>query len=185
MKHMAVVPRIALGMTLFLTGLLHAQSGKATTVIVVRHAEKAAQPAADPPLTEEGQARARALWEAVKDANVGAIITTQLARTMQTAAPTASTRHIVPEVVPTTGADHPARVAAAVRRHAGQTVLVVGHSNTVPAIIASLGAKEPPAICDPEYDGFYVVTIAADGSASVIRSRYGVLSPPASCAAPK
>lgn len=157
------------------------QDGKATTVILVRHAEKAAQPAADPPLTAEGQARAQALWEAVKDANVGVVITTQLARTVQTAAPTASNAHVVPEVVQAAGTDHPARVAAAVKRHAGQTVLVVGHSNTVPAIVAALGAKEPPPICDPEYDGFYVVTIAADGSASVIRSRYGALSPP--CAA--
>ena len=163
----------ALGMTIVCAASLAAQ----TTVILVRHAEKAAQPAADPPLTEDGKARAQALWEAVKDANVSAIITTQLARTVETAAPTAAATRVTPQVVQAAGADHSARVAAAVKQHAGHTVLVVGHSNTVPGIIAALGAKEPAAICDPEYDGFYVVSIGVDGKASVIKSRYGAVSP--------
>jgi len=43
----------------------------------------------------------------------------------------------------------------------------------------------PPAICDPEYDGFYVVTIAVDGKASLVRSRYGAPSPVSTCAGTK
>ncbi len=148
-----------------------------TTVILVRHAEKAAEPANDPPLTAEGRARAQALWRAVKDAGINAVITTQLARTVQTAAPTASQLHLTGEVVQAGGATHPVEVAAAVKRHAGQTVLVVGHSNTIPAIIAALGAPEPPAICDPEYDGLYVVQLDASGKATLLRTRYGAPSP--------
>lgn len=163
-----------------------AQSGKRTTVILVRHAEKAAEPAADPPLTEAGKARAEALWQAVKDAGVQAAITTQLARTIETAAPTVAHLGIKSEVVAAGGADHPARVAAAIKRHSGETVLVVGHSNTVPAIIAALGAKEPPAICDEAYDNFYVVTIDEAGKASLVHSRYGAATPvTASCGAMK
>lgn len=163
-----------------------AQGGKSTTVIVVRHAEKAMQPANDPPLTAEGEARAMALWEAVKDANVTAVITTQLARTRMTAAPTVANRGITPEVVNAGGATHIAEVAAAVKRHAGETVLVVGHSNTVPAIVAALGAKEPAAICDPEYDNVYVVTIDPAGKAGVVRGHFGVPTPvPAGCGVPK
>ena len=156
------------------------QNGRHTTVIIVRHAEKAAQPAADPPLTDAGKARAEALWETVKDAGVQAVITTQFARTVETAEPTAIHLGIKSEVVAGGGADHAARVAAAVRAgHAGQTVLVVGHSNTVPGIIAALGAKEPAPICDEAYDNFYVVTIDEAGKASVIHSRYGAPSPAA------
>jgi broad specificity phosphatase PhoE len=164
-----------------------AQGGKRTTVILVRHAEKEAEPAADPPLTVAGKARAEALWQAVKDAGVQAAITTQLARTIQTAAPTVEHLGIKSDVVAAGGADHAARVAAAVKtNHAGQTVLVVGHSNTVPAIIAALGAKEPAAICDEAYDNLYVVTIDESGKASVIHSRYGVATPVGpSCAAMK
>jgi broad specificity phosphatase PhoE len=148
-----------------------------TTVILVRHAEKAAEPASDPPLTPEGRARARALWQAVKDAGVDAVITTQLARTIQTAAPTVSQRHLTPEVVQAGGPTHPTEVAAAVKRHRGQTVLVVGHSNTIPAIIGALGAPQPPAICDSEYDGFYLVQIDVSGKATLLRTRYGAPSP--------
>ncbi|HEY4304156.1 MAG TPA: phosphoglycerate mutase family protein [Gemmatimonadaceae bacterium] len=163
-----------------------AQNGRRTTVILVRHAEKAAEPAADPPLTEAGKARAEALWLAVKDAGVQVAITTQLARTIQTAAPTVAQLGIRSEVVSANGADHPARVASAIKGHAGETVLVVGHSNTVPAIIAALGAKQPDAICDEVYDNFYVVTIHESGKASVIHSRYGVATPAGpSCGAMK
>src|SRR5690242_13430172 len=78
-----------------------AQVAKQTTVILVRHAEKAAEPANDPPLTSEGEARARDLWLAVKEAGVTAVITTQFARTRATAQPTASALSITPEVVNT------------------------------------------------------------------------------------
>jgi broad specificity phosphatase PhoE len=156
---------------------LTAQSRGATTVILVRHAEKAAEPANDPPLTEAGRARAAALWNAVKDAHVSAAIVTQFARTAQTAEPTVATSHATVSVVTTTGADHAARVAAAVRAHPGETVLVVGHSNTVPDIIAALGLPKPAAICDSEYDNLYVVTMQSDGKTSMVHSRYGAPSP--------
>jgi broad specificity phosphatase PhoE len=173
----AVAGLIAAGLAIAPAPLL-AQATRATTVIVVRHAEKEAQPAADPPLTAVGKQRAEALWAALKDAGVEAVITTQYARTVQTAAPTVSHRGITPEIVNTAGANHPAAVAAAVRsRHAGQTVLVVGHSNTVPEIIAALGAPQPAAICDEAYDNFYVVTIEPGGKATLLHSRYGVATP--------
>lgn len=184
------IAAVAAGLAAVLVGLTPARSqapnAQATTVILVRHAEKAAQPAADPPLTEAGKARAVALWEVVKDAGVNAVITTQFARTVETGAPTAEHLGLTGEVVSAAGADHPARVAAAAKKHTGETVLVVGHSNTVPAIIAALGAKEPPAICDEAYDNFYVVRIDAAGKASLIHSRYGAATPvTASCAAMK
>jgi broad specificity phosphatase PhoE len=153
-------------------------AGQPTTVIIVRHGEKAAQPAADPPLTEIGQARAEALWEAVQDAGIQGIITTQLARTVQTAAPTATHLNITPDIVTAGGTNHAARIASLVKtKYAGKTVLIVGHSNTLPSIIAALGAKEPPAICDEAYDNFYVVTIAASGRATLLHSRFGVATP--------
>ncbi len=150
----------------------------ATTVILVRHGEKEATPAADPPLSTAGQARARALLDALRGAHVSAVITTQFARTRETAAPTASAFGITSEIVPTTtGAAHVKDVAVAIRKHAGQTVLVVGHSNTVTEIVAALGAPKPPAICDSEYDNLYVVTIAGDGAASVVHARFGAPTP--------
>lgn len=148
----------------------------ATTVIVVRHAEKAAQPAADPALTTAGKERATALATALKDAGVSAVITTQYLRTRETAEATATEFGIKPEIVSAgkgSVSAHAQAVAAAVMRHAGGTVLVVGHSNTVPEVVAALGAKQPAPICDDEYDGMYIVTIAWGGHATVVHARYG------------
>ena len=60
-----------------------------TTVIVVRHAEKAAEPAADPPLTAEGIARAEVLSKLLSTMPVTAILSTDYVRTRSTAAPLA------------------------------------------------------------------------------------------------
>ena len=153
---------------------LAAQQRAATTVILVRHAEKATLPAEDPALTAEGQARAQALVAIARDAGVTALITTQFARTRETARPAAEALHITPEIVSAGGAQHAQEVAKAILSgHAGAVVLVVGHSNTIPAIVAALGAPRPPPICDSEYDGLYFVTVPATGVARVIRARYG------------
>ncbi|HEY7235878.1 MAG TPA: histidine phosphatase family protein, partial [Gemmatimonadaceae bacterium] len=85
---------------------LAAQERAATTVILVRHAEKAATPADDPPLTKAGQARARALAVIAHDAGVTAIVTTQFVRSRTTAEPAASALGITPEVVRAVGATH-------------------------------------------------------------------------------
>jgi broad specificity phosphatase PhoE len=117
------------------------------------------------------------LWEAVKDAGVDAIIATQFGRTRQTAAPTAMATGLTVEVVPTSADPNSARVMAdAIRKHVGQTVLVIGHSNTVPLIISALGAKEPAPICDASYDNLYVVTLR-DGKASVVHGKFGERTP--------
>lgn len=162
-------------LTIAAAGAALAQQAAPTTVVLVRHAEKAAEPANDPPLTAAGKARARDLLDAVRDANVSAIITTSFLRTKATAEPTAKALGLTPQVInaQATAAD----VAAAIRKHSGHTVLVVGHSNTVPAIIEALGAKRPPAICDAVYDNLYVVTIEANGKAGVVRAKYGTRSP--------
>jgi broad specificity phosphatase PhoE len=163
--------------TTVLAGAAYAQTGS-TVVIVVRHAEKGTTPANDPPLTEAGTARAKALAAALTGANVQAVITTQLLRTRETARPTAEARGLTMETVQVGGAvaDHAKAVADAVRKHAGQTVLVVGHSNTVTQIIAALGGPKLPDLCDSQYSNLY--TLVLDGaSARVVQSTYGAPSP--------
>ena len=155
-----------------------------TTVILVRHAEKASSPADDPPLNRAGEERARDLAQAVRDAGISAIITTQFARTRATSQPIATALGITPTVVAATNTKHVQDVVAEIRKHAGQTVLVVGHSNTVPAIVEALGAKRPPAICDSQYDNLYVVTMPPSEAVGTVRAKYGEPSPrDATCAA--
>lgn len=152
-------------------------SAPPTVVLLVRHAEKAAQPAANPPLTEAGAARAQALAGVARDAGVTAIITTQYERTRKTAEPTASALRVTPEVVDAGPLpQHAKAVADQILKHAGGTVLVVGHSNTIPAIVGALGAPQPKDLCDSEYDQLFVVVIGDTGPPRLIRSRYGAPS---------
>jgi broad specificity phosphatase PhoE len=148
-----------------------------TVVLLVRHAEKGTQPPQDPPLTEAGAERARALVIVARDAGVSAIITTQFERTRRTAEPTATALRITPEVVSAgPAAQHAKAVADQVLKHAGGTVLVVGHSNTIPAIVGALGAPQPRDLCDSEYDQLFVVVLGDGGPPRLIRSRYGAPS---------
>ena len=156
-----------------------------TVVIIVRHAEKAAAPANDPPLTDAGAARARALATALADANVQAVITTQLLRTRETARPLAEARGLTMETVPTgAAAAHAQAVADAVRKHAGKTVLVVGHSNTVTPIIAALGGPKLADLCDSQYSNLY--TVVLDGAAArLVVGTYGEPSPAVATGCPQ
>jgi broad specificity phosphatase PhoE len=160
-------------------------SAPPTVVLLVRHAEKAEQPAANPPLTDAGAARAQALVGVARDAGVTAIITTQYERTRKTAEPTAVALRVTPQVVDAGPlAQHAKAVADRVLEHASGTVLVVGHSNTIPAIVGALGAPQPKDLCDSEYDQLFVVVIGDAGPPRLIRSRYGAPSADdASCAA--
>ena len=148
-------------------------------VLLVRHAEKAKEPAEDPPLTPTGAQRAQDLAAALKDAGVTAIITTQLRRTRETAQPLADAQGLSPEIVPV-GEDedaHAAAVAAAVRGHPGGIVLVVGHSNTVPKIIAALGGPSMPEICETLFANLFVLALDAD-AARLVRAHYGAADDP-------
>ena len=148
-----------------------------TVVLLVRHAEKAAQPGQDPPLSEAGAARAQALLAVARDAGVSAIITTQFVRTKSTAEPTATALKLTPEVVQAGPMpQHAKSVAEQVMKHAGGTVLVVGHSNTIPAIVGALGAPQPRDLCESEYDQVFVVVLGDAGAPRLIRSRYGAAS---------
>jgi len=158
----------------------HGQAQAApTTVIVVRHAEKStADPAdRDPALDAAGMARAQALAAAVRGAGVDAVITTQFKRTRMTGQALADSLKLTPEVVAASGANHVQEVAAAVRKHAGHTVLVVGHSNTVPAIIAALGGPRLPDLCDSQYADMFVLVLDGSQQPPLIRSTYGTPSP--------
>jgi broad specificity phosphatase PhoE len=163
---------------LILTAAAPTRVVPSTLVMLVRHAEKAPG-TGDVPLSEAGHARARALAEIGREAAIEAIITTQFSRTRQTAEPLASALSITPVVVPAQSdvAKHAADVAAAVRQQAGRAVLVVGHSNTIPPIVAALGGLRFPDLCEAEYDRIFVVMIDVEGVVRTVRSRFGEPTP--------
>ena len=152
------------------TSMPDAMPANEATFVIVRHAEKVADAGDDPSLTDAGRARAEAIAASLADAPVVAVYSTAFARTQETARPAATT-HALP--VTTYDAREPAD-ALAIRLRAAHdtgTVLVVGHSNTVPAIAAALCHCEVPAMEETEYDRHLRVTIDADGQATLATGR--------------
>ena len=154
--------------------LLTATTAMAQTVYIVRHAEKA-DASADPALSAEGQARAAALSDALRDAHPVLVLTSPLQRTILTAAPTAEYHSAPSEPVSLEGggAAHVAATVARVRAlPEDAVVLIVGHSNTVPAIARALGYAEAADMPECEYDRMTVLHIHGEETDGEVR-RYG------------
>ena len=161
---------IAIGLAWFF------ESQATTTVIFVRHAEKAVEPADDPALSPAGQRRvaelARQLVDADVVAGIDAVYSTPFRRTEETARPIADALNL--PINSYDAADTEAIMEHIVREHKGKIILVVGHSNTLPALIGNMGAsKKVPLIAESEYDNIYIVSIPWFGKTKTIRLRYG------------
>ena len=145
-----------------------------TTIILVRHAEKdTVLIGADPPLSAAGIVRARELARVLADSRVSAIYVTPWRRNRQTADPLATrlgdTLTVVDAIDET--------VACLRSRHPGQTVLAVGHSNTVPQIIEQLTGEKVPAFGEGDFDRLYVITLTPGRPGRVLALRYGAPRP--------
>ena len=152
------------------------ESQATTTIIFVRHAEKALEPADDPGLTEAGRRRVAELTRQLVDADViagvDAIYSTPFRRTLETAEPLASRLGL--EIQQYDPADNEAVLERILKNHKGRIILVVAHSNTLPSLIADLGAsKKVPPIADDEYDNIYIISIPWFGKTKTIRLRFG------------
>lgn len=155
--------RLALIVVLLMLGC----SAPPTTLVLVRHAEK--QTGDDPALTERGEARAQALVAVASEALGGpptAIYHTPFRRTRLTAQPAAEASGVRPVVFPVEGGaeEHARLLARAIlQKEQGGRVLVVGHSNTVPLLLAEFGMEQPPEIPESRYDDLFVVVLRDGG----------------------
>jgi phosphohistidine phosphatase SixA len=150
-------------------------SADSTTVIVIRHAEKDLGADPDPPLSAAGEARALNLAKMFGDINapghIGAIYTTAALRNKLTVAPLAARLGLTPVVV----SDRDPRGLAhrLLEDHAGAVILVVGHADSVPAIVAALSEKSPiPPLAAQEYGTMYIVTMPRIGRANFVRLNF-------------
>ncbi len=141
------------------------------TAIIVRHAEKAAEPADDPPLTDDGQRRAALLARLAGSSGASSVYATQYLRTQQTVEPLAVELGLT--IQQRDAGDVDGLVQQILAENKGQTVVIAGHSNTVPMLVEKLTAKPVPAIEETDYDNLYVVTAWALGQGTALRLRYG------------
>lgn len=148
----------------------------ATVVVVVRHAEKGADDPRDPTLSDAGQARAESLALTLEGAGLDAVYSTQYKRTQLTAAPAAEAAGLTVQVRPIDASNAAAYDADLLREiralPPGSTVLVVGHSNTVPTLVEAFGGTPQADMPETEFDRYSVVVLPVEGDARVITTRY-------------
>jgi broad specificity phosphatase PhoE len=112
---------------------------------VMRHLQKAA--GQDPGLTGEGRRNADRLVVLLAIDPPSAIYVSTTRRARETAAPIAARLGLTPKTYDPS--DTPALIEAVIREPG--TVLIVGHSNTVPDIVQRLGGARPADMADDSY----------------------------------
>lgn len=182
------MPRIlALALTLLLIatgsvyGGIDSDTDATTTIYLVRHAERADDDPEDPSLTAAGELRAQALQTALRHVQVDAVYTTHFQRTRLTAQrvidahdPEVHTREVTFDSVD----PHVEEMAATLRSdHAGETVLVVGHSNTTPMLAEALTGYAVPELRSWQYDRLYVVSLHPERAPDLLVARFGTTTP--------
>jgi probable phosphoglycerate mutase len=165
-----------LALTVFLIALADVAGGQ-QTILLVRHAEKATD-ANEPsvPLSEAGTARAARLAETLKSAGVTAVYATDTVRARRTAEPLAKAAGLEVRIYAPNDEDGkpaPRILLDRLKKEEPRgVVLVVGHSNTVPEILAALGYPEKVEIPATQFDDLFVVTPRGAGPPSVVRLKY-------------
>ena len=112
---------------------------------VMRHLQKGT--GQDPPLTEEGRANARRLIGMFAADPPRVIYVSEWRRTRETAAPLAARLRV--KVRRYRAGDTPGLIARVLAERG--PVLIVGHSDTVPEIVARLGGERPAPLAETDF----------------------------------
>ena len=145
-----------------------------TTIYIVRHAEKDRSDPVDPTITAAGRERAKILSQTLRSVPLAAIYATELKRTQETVKPTAERTGIVPKIIERANVEE--LVARLQNDHAGQSVLVAGHSHSVPGLLAALGVNEKVYLGSADYDRLFVVIHRGGESPLLLRLHYGAFT---------
>ena len=147
------------------------------TLYIVRHAEKQApgedapeDEREDPPLSQRGELRALSLTEDLPVESITAIYVTKTRRAEDTASAVAAITGKEPLYYNPKDLEGTIRQ---LRHYYGESLLVVGHSNTIPPLLEALGVEQVQPIAEDQYGDLWVVHAKPDGTATVERRRYG------------
>lgn len=159
MKYLLAIFIVVLGFE-----FVNAQSPTITTVILVRHAEKGTDDPKDPELSEAGKQRAQRLAEVLKEIKVDAIYSTPYKRTRNTVAPLAEVKGLS---IVTYDPSKKDEIDQLLQKFSGGTIVVAGHSNTVPGFANYLtGKTEFQNFDDTDYDNLLIVNVIERGKSA-------------------
>ena len=144
-------------------------SQEITTYYLIRHAEKERTDSSnrDPHLTTEGKERAHNWRNIFKEVPFDIVYSTPYHRTRETAQPIASAQQLDVESYDPRNLYN----ASFKEKNEGKNVLVVGHSNTTPALANKiLGREEYPQIDDRINGNLYILQVSLQGVTSQLLS---------------
>jgi len=146
---------------------------KSTTILFVRHAERAEDGTRNPPISDEGIVRAENLAKVIEngDFNVTYIFSTPYKRTQMTATPTADFLEL--EITEYGFDDLENWLTEVITKNAGNTVLIVGHSNTTPRLINMvIGEERFEQLDEHAFGDLFIVKTNLYGSGEVEISKF-------------
>jgi len=143
-----------------------------TRVFLARHAERMSIPGdKDPPLTAAGARRAALLGRMLRSADVAVVFSTQFKRARESADSVSVATGAPVEVM---HSDSSAALARAIRgRFHGRTVVVVGHSDSLPNVAAELGWEGVEATQPWSYDDLCLIEVRAGERPQCVHLHYG------------
>lgn len=154
---------------LLVTCQLCAQS-TSTTFILLRHAERAEDGTKDPDISAVGKDRAQRLVNLLAQTKVDAIYSTLYKRTTGTVTPLAQSKQLNIESYDPMNKQ---LVDELLAKHKGGTIVVCGHSNTIPSAINQLvGKEEYKNFDETDFGNLVIVTLAEKANAKVTWLRY-------------
>jgi len=126
-----------------------------TTLYLVRHAEKA-DDSRDPELSIKGKDRAQSLSKKLKSKRISKVYSSNYKRTKSTAQPTADQSNIAVEVY---DPSNHTELINRLKNRSGQSILIVGHSNSTPALVNQLlGGETYKSLDHEEYDKLFILS---------------------------
>jgi broad specificity phosphatase PhoE len=144
-----------------------------TTVVIVRHAEKASDTDPDSPLSEAGRARAEALVHQLVPFRPDVLVVSQRRRTAETFAPLAHALRLTPLVRDNEKVSELA--AELLRDFKGRTVAIAWHHGPHEPLVRALGVQgDLPKWTARTYDRIWIVRIAASGARFEERTQQAV-----------
>lgn len=152
---------IIIALLFSITAAAQAQQQNKATYYLIRHAEKDRSNCnnKNPELSKKGIIRAEKWSQIFDELKIDAVYATDYNRTLQTAATTAKNKKL------TIKKYHPKNInmVSFIKETNGQSVLIVGHSNTIPNFTNKLiGKNEYLDMDDDDNDNLYLVTIEGD-----------------------
>ena len=146
-------------------------SQELTTIILVRHSEKVKDGSKNPPLNKAGAERSTNLAALFTKQDISALYATPFKRTQETLQPIADQKELeIQSYEPFANEDW---LKELIKKHKGGTIIISGHSNTIPNLSnVLLGDKKFTQFDESDYSNLIVIVANEVGKGKLIHINF-------------